>query len=175
MRGIETDLGVGVVEQPAVGGDQITVAIGGGDTVAEPFPCLGQQQPDAPVEPVDLLAPRHRDAHQDDLGDPFRIPLGVGEAQRGSPRSAEQHPSVDPQMRAQPLHVLDQMLGGIHRQTHPRVGRVRQALPAATLVEAHDPINLRVESTTPTAATARAGPAVHDHHRFSVRVPLVAQ
>ena len=81
------DLRVGVLHAPRVGGDEVAVGLGLRHARAEALPRLGEEPPDAPVEPVDLRAPGRRHAHEHDLRDALGMALGVGERRASSPTS----------------------------------------------------------------------------------------
>ena len=117
------------------------------------------------VEPGELLAPQQEDAAQDQLAHAVGMALRVGQRQGRAPRAAEQLPALDAEMRAQPLHVGDQMPGGVGLQA-----RVRQRAAAAALVEQHDAVARRVVVAAHGGVAAAAGPAVHDQRRLAVGV-----
>src|SRR5436189_167594 len=73
-------------------------------------------------------------------------------------------------MRAQPLHVGDQMPGGVGLQA-----RVRQGAAAAALVEQHDAVARRVVIAAHGGIAAAAGPAVHDQRRLAVGVAALLE
>ncbi len=153
---------VRTVQPAAVRGHQVPVALLHRQGVPEGLPGPGEQPADAPVQPVGLLGPGHGDPDDDDLGDPLRVPLGVGEDQGRAPGAAVQQPPVDPEVLAQALHVGDQVLGGVVLQARRRIGRVRPAPAAAALVEQDHPVPLRVEQPAAPGVAPGAGAAVHD-------------
>ena len=160
---------VGVLHQARVGGDEVAVAVGLGDTGPEPLPFLGEEARDAPVEPVDLRASRGGDAGEHDLRHSVRVPLGVGESQRRPPGPPGQQPAVDTEVLAQQLHIREQMLGGVGAHVRGRVTRVRGAAPAPTLIEQHGPVAVRIDSAHPRRAP-RSRPAVDHQCRLALRV-----
>ena len=94
---------------------------------------------------------------------------GVGQRQRRAPRAAEQLPALDPQVRAQPLHVGDQVPGGVVLEAG-----VRQRAAAAALVEQDDAIARRIVIAAHGGVAAAARSAVHDERpacRRGCRIP----
>ena len=73
-------------------------------------------------------------------------------------------------MLAQPLHVRDQMVGGVGRQVGRGVTGVRGAAPTPTLVELDDQVRLGIEQPPPPRRGPRPGPAVDDDRRPAVGV-----
>ena len=66
----------------------------------------------------------------DQLADPFGMGLGIGERQRRAPRAAEHLPALDAEVRADRLHVGDEIPGRVLLEFRMGVER-----PAAALVE----------------------------------------
>src|SRR5690606_29091907 len=99
---------------------------------------------------------------QHDPADPLRVTLGVGEDQRGTPRTAVEQPAFDTEMFTQSLHIGDQMVGGVVRHIGRWERGVRPALTAAALIEQHDPEKVRVERPARSSAAASTGAAVYD-------------
>ena len=91
--------------------------------------------------------------------------LRVGQRQGRAPRAAEQLPALDAEVRAQPLHVGDQVPGGVGLQAG-----VRQRAAAAALVEQHDAVARGIVIAAHGGVAAAAGAAVHDQHRLAVGV-----
>src|SRR5581483_7146037 len=69
-----------------------------------------------------------------------RMGFGVGERERGAPRPTKDEPTLDAEVRAQALHVLDQVPRRVIHET-----RVGPALAAAALVEEDDSVAFWVE------------------------------
>src|SRR5262249_15763611 len=141
----------------------------------ETLPGFGEEAAGAVVEPVDLGAPRRADAIEDDLRDAAGVSLGVGERQRRTPGVAEQQPAIDAEVRAQPLHVGDQVGGGVGAEVGGRVTRVRRAASAPSLIEEHDAVTARVEQPRHSGTGSGAWTAVHDGRGLARRFPYTAQ
>lgn len=166
-RGLRPDGRIRVLHQPVERGGHLEAVLRLGCDRLEAFERGRQVLLDAPVEPVELRPPAHRHAHEDDLGDAFGMLLGVGEDQRRAPRPAHEQPFLDPEVLAQPLHVVDQVLRGVDRHVGGRVRGVRRGGAAAALVEAEPPVAVRIETAPPGVALAGTGPAVHDQGRLA--------
>ena len=154
--------------QPAVVGAHHIAAFGGRDRRDEAFVEVGVERAGAvgrAVEPGELPGAHQKYPAQHELGDARRMRLRIGERERRAPGAAEQLPALDAEVLAQPLHVLDQMPGGVVDQAG-----VRTALAAAALVEEHDAVARRVEETPHPRVGAAARAAVQEHHRFAARV-----
>ena len=164
------DVGVRALEQPRVRGDEIAVPVRLRHAAPEAVPVGREEAAHPAVEPVDVRAPGHRDAEEDDLRHALGVPLGVGEDQRRPPRAAVEEPPLDAEVLAQPLHVGDEVVGRVRRHVDRGVARVREAAAAATLVEQDDAVSLRVEVAAASRAAAGAGPTVHDEGRLPGRV-----
>ena len=136
------------------------------------------------VQPVDLRAPGHGDTRDDDLRDPIRVALGVGEDQCGPPGAAEQQPLVDVQVPAQPLDVgkdlgceprLDDVV--VLTLAPPAVRHLRELLGAAhhslAVQEARDQVEVvsrcahRHGEGLHTLDPVRAGPGQAEIRPFS--------
>jgi hypothetical protein len=91
--------------------------------------------------------------------------LSIGERQRGTPGAAEQLPSLDVEMVAQPLHVGDQVPGGV-----PLQAGVRDRAPATALVEQDNAIASGLMIAAHAGVTAPTGAAMDDDHRLAARV-----
>lgn len=59
------------------------------------------------VVPKNFLRPQKEDAAQHELGDAARMLLRIGQRQGAAPRAAEELPTVDSQVLADPLHVVN--------------------------------------------------------------------
>ena len=141
------------------------------DELAELLERLGEHPAAAAlVEPGELLAPQQEDAAQDQLAHALGVRLRVGQRQGRAPRAAEQLPALDAEVRAQPLHVGDQVPGGVGLQAG-----VRQRAAAAALVEQHDAVARRVVIAAHGGVAAAAGPAVHDQRRLAVGVAALLE
>ena len=89
--------------------------------------------------------------------------LRVRERERRAPRSAEQHPALDAEVRAQLLEVGDQRPGRVVDDP----GGGRRAAGAA-LVEEHDAPERGIEEAAVVRQAAAARPAVQEHDRRPV-------
>lgn len=175
-RGPLPDGGVGALHEAGVGGREgagvvrIDVGFALRDARAEAFPLLGEDLPGAPVQPVGLRAPGRRDPGDDDLRDTLRVGLGVREDERRAPGTAVQEPAFDPETGAQPLHVRDEMAGGVVAQVGGGVARVRGAASAVALVEEDDAVALGVEEPPGARAAAGARTAVDDERGLALGI-----
>jgi len=76
------------------------------------------------------------------------MPLGVDQTERDAPGAADHDPSVDPEVLAQPLDVLDQVWRRVRRQVSAWGTGQRVAAAAPPLIEQHRTVCARVEVTT---------------------------
>lgn len=118
------------------------------------------------IEPIDLLLAEKEDAAQHELGHTSGVRLGVREPERAAPRAAEDLPLVDGKMLANALHVGDEIPRGVGLQAS-----VRRASAAATLIEQHDAVRLRIEEATLLRVRSTAGAAVDENDGLALRVP----
>src|SRR5699024_1067428 len=102
--------------------------------------------------------------------DAARNPLGaslrVGQRQRRSPRTAEEQPSVDSQVFAQPFDVIAELPGGARLH-----GAMRARSAAASLTAQDDPVAVPVDAVTRHRGAPCAGPAVEEQSGCALRVP----
>lgn len=89
----------------------------------------------------------------------------LGENQGRSPRTTVQQPPVDAEILAEQFHIGKEVLGGVVGHIDRRIRRVRQALPAPSLIEQHDPEGVWIEAPSRAAPTSTAGPDVYHQHR----------
>jgi hypothetical protein len=71
---------------------------------------------------------------------------------------------VDAQVLTQQFHVGKQVFGGVVRYVYGGIGSIRHTVPAAALVEQHDPEDVRVTQLVGTNAAPKRvqlGPAVY--------------
>lgn len=115
--------GVFAVHQAGVGGDDVAVTLGLGNTSAEAFPSLGEEARYAALQPVDLGPASGGDAVEDDPGDTAGVLLGIGQNQGRPPGAAEQQPTVNAEVLAQVLEVPDQMRSRVVAHVGGRVTR----------------------------------------------------
>jgi hypothetical protein len=146
-------------------GRQEVAALGLGQDLGEAPPGLGEDQAHAGEEPVDFGAAAQEDAAQDQARDPLGVGLGIGQRQGRAPGAAEHEPARDAQLRAQPLHVGDQVPGRV-------VGQLaqRRRAPGAALVEDDDAVVGRIEEAAVVGRGARARPAVQENDGLAGRV-----
>ena len=152
--------------QPAVVGAHQVVALDHRDRLEVTLPGLRVQARRALlVEPLQLPAPQHEDAAQNQLADLARVGLGIGQRQGRTPAAAENLPALHAQVPAQLFDVGHQVPGGVVHQ----VG-VRGRPAGAALVEQDDPVGLGIVETPHLGPAARARPAVQQHHRLALGV-----
>ena len=169
--GTSSHLGIGVVQESRVRLHDVPVACVRRHPVEKCPPLHGEQRRHAAAEPpVSLHAPSRGDAPQDHLRDPVRVRLGVGERQRAAPRSAPHQPPVDVEVRAQQLHVRDEVLRGVGPEIDVRLARVRRAPTAVALIEQHDAIGGRIEQPAVPRRAAGSGATVDHDGRLASRV-----
>ncbi len=78
------------------------------------LPLLWEQHSEAlPKRPVKFLPAARRHAEQNQLGNPIRITLCIGEGQRAAPGPTEHQPAINPQMSSEQLDVIDQVAGSV--------------------------------------------------------------
>ena len=153
-----------------VGGDKVAVAFVLGYRREIGLPHVGVDvRRTAVVVPVDFAATQQEDPAEHQLGDAVGVRLRVGEPERRTPRAAEDLPALDVEVRAQRLHVGDQLGCGVHREVGA-VGDVGARLSASALVEQDDSVARGVEEASLIGAGASAGAAVDEHRRLAVGV-----
>ena len=81
----------------------------------------------------------------------------IRERERAAPRAAEHEPAIDAETAAQPLHVRDEMPGGVGLERG-----MRAAASRAALIEHDDAVALRIEEAPRVDVAAGAGTAVHE-------------
>jgi hypothetical protein len=133
-------------------------------------PGLRREFAQAIEEPVDLRLAAQEDAAQRETAHPARMMLGIGQCEGGAPGAAEHEPAIDAEMRAQLLHVLDQMRRRIVLDLAQWLGPA-----AAALVENHDAVEGRVEKPAVggIGAGARTSVEKHDRHTLGVAALLI--
>src|SRR5687767_14313358 len=96
--------------------------------------------------------------------------FGIGDGEGRAPRAAECEPAINAEVRAQPLHILDQMRRRIVLDLAQRLGAA-----AAALVEDHDPIESWVEEPAVGGVGSRARPTMqeYDRHAFGIAALLI--
>ena len=123
----------------------------------------GNSQFALPVEPVEFGLAQQEDAAEHQFPHAFGVLLSIGERQRRAPGAAEDLPTIDADLAAQLLHVVDEMPGRILVQAG-----VRRRASAAALVEQDDAVARRVVIAAHGRIAATAGSAMHDEHGFAV-------
>ena len=73
-------------------------------------------------------------------------------------------------MLAQPLHVGQQMLGGVAAHVRGGITRVWDTASAAALIEQHRSIAVRIEGLAHSRRAPRSRPAVDRQGRLAIRV-----
>jgi hypothetical protein len=116
-------------------------------------------------EPVDLRARAEEDAAQDEARDARGIFQPVGQRQGAAPRAAEKKPLFHAQVRPQFFHVGHEIAGGVVVQLAER-----HRTAAATLVEHHDAVELRVEEAAMHRRRTGARPAMQEQHGDAVGI-----
>ncbi len=164
------DGGVGVGQEPGIGGGQIAVAFALGDGGDERFPLAGEDPSHVPGDPVGLPARTAGDGGQHHPGHPLGVRLGVDQSQGHSPRHADDQPPVNAEMLTEQLDVGHQVGGGVGREVGVGFAGQRAAPPAAPLVEQHRSIGLGVEVPPRPGRCSAAGPAVEEHGWLPCRV-----
>jgi hypothetical protein len=77
---------------------------------------------------------------------------------------------LDAEVPAQPLHVGEQVLGGVVAHVGGGIAGMRRAAPASALVEQDDPVAIRIEVLASARLASPAGAAVHEQGGFAVGV-----
>ena len=95
----------------------------------------------------------------------MRMRLRIGKRKRTAPGPAEYGPFLDAEMRAQLLHVGDQMRRSVVGQVS-----VRSRTSGAALVEYDDPVVRRIEEAAVHRTGTGARPAVKEHNRHPARI-----
>jgi hypothetical protein len=116
-------------------------------------------------KPFHFARTAKKDAAQDETEAALRHGLAVGERQRAAPGASEQQPLADPEVLAQALEVLNQVLGGVACDL---ADRRRCAGPA--LVVQDDPEEVGVEEASMFRRAAAAWAAMQKHDRDAPRV-----
>src|SRR5690606_9149324 len=120
------------------------------------------------IEPVNLAVAERENAAQHELGHAFRVGLRVGKGERGPPGAAKYLPAVNAEVLAQPLDVCDEVPRRVRGEIRLGIARVREAAPAAALVEQHDPVSRRIKESPMLGVYTPAGPAVQEHDGLAV-------
>jgi hypothetical protein len=97
------------------------------------------------------------------------VALRVDEGERHAPRAPDHGPSVDSEVRAQALHVRDQVVGGVGRQVSVGVTGQGPAAPAPSLVEDDRPVAGGVEVPPAAGGGRPSRPAVQPDRWETVR------
>ena len=160
----QADRRVGV-EQPPVIGAQNVVAFRFGQRRDEGPPGFGKHRAQPVEEPADLLRPAEEDPAQDQTETALGVSLGVGQGQGAAPGAAEQEPAVDAERSAQPLHVGDQMVGGVVLER-----AARRRATGAPLIEDDDTVEGGIEEPPMRRDRPGAGAAMQEHDRGAVGV-----
>jgi hypothetical protein len=122
---------------------------------------LGKKVGDAAAVPVlQLLLRTGPQAAQHHRRHVLRICFGVGQAERGAPRPAEEDDSGQPELPAECLDVGHEELRRVLAQF-----RVGQTPPGPALIVQHDQVFRRIEVATHPLRTAAAGSAVQHEDR----------
>src|SRR6202011_5144253 len=101
----EAHVRIGAGQAAMIGGDEVA-ALAFRDRLQERLEGIGQDVGGAfLIEPEKLLAAKGKDAAKDQLADPLRMGLGIGEGQARAPRPAEKLPALDTEVNADPFHV----------------------------------------------------------------------
>src|SRR4030095_16367656 len=91
--------------------------------------------------------------------------LGIGQRQGRAPGATEYEPAIDAKVRAQLLHVVDQVRCGVVLDLAQGMGPA-----AAALVEDHDPVEGGVEEPAVSGIGAGARPAMQEYDRDALWV-----
>ncbi len=162
---------VRVPEGAVIGVDDVAAAQSLGQGAAPSLPRLGEEEAQSVAkEPVELFAPAGRDAEEHECADVSGKTFGVGQRQSATPRSAEDQPVPDAEVRPEPFDVGDQVVGGVARQV--RVGRtgVGAAASAVALIEEDDVVPRRIEELALPRRTAGARAAVEHEGGPALRI-----
>ena len=152
-------------QSPVVRRDEIAL-LAARDRREVAFPGIGKEQArSALVKPLELPAPKQKDAAEHELGHAIGMLLGVGEPERAAPRAAEDEPALDAEVHAKRFDVRDQMPGRVVGER-----RVRLALAATALIEEHDAIALGVEEATLPGTRPAARSTVQEDGGLTVGV-----
>ena len=101
--------------------------------------------------------------------------LSVDQGERYAPRAPDHDPSVDAEVRAQALHVSDQVAGGVGRQVCVGVAGQGAAAPAPSLIEDDRPVAGGIEVPPAARGGRRARAAVQPDRRETVGEPATSQ
>jgi hypothetical protein len=88
------------------------------------------------VVPLDLLSPQEEDPAEDHLRHVLWMLLRIRQGQGAAPGPAEQLPPLDIEVLSNPLHVFNQIPGGVVAELG-----VWRAAAAATLIEQDDSVD----------------------------------
>src|SRR4051812_36106046 len=91
--------------------------------------------------------------------------LRISEGERRAPRSAEDLPSIDAEVRAQRFHVPNEIPCRVLFEV-----RVGDAPSATSLIEENDSIATRIKEAALSRVCAAAGPSVYEHGGLAIRV-----
>ena len=163
-------LRIGVLQHSGIRGREVAVALAGRHDVAERLPFAREDATHRAGDPLDLASGGRHDADEDHLGHAVWVRLGVGEAERRSPRPSPDEPSVDAEVLPESLDVIDEMCGRVRREVDDRLSGVRSAPAAAALIEEHDPIAIGVEPAPKARRRTASRAAVQDDRGLAVGV-----
>ncbi len=113
--------------------------------------------------PVEFGAGAEEGGAQHDAEHPLGVGLGIGEGERCAPRTADHQPVLDAQMFTDPLHVGDEVRGGVGL-----AGAGRGGAAGAALVEQYGAEAARVEQLAMRRLAAAAGAAMQVDRRDAV-------
>jgi hypothetical protein len=95
--------------------------------------------------------------------------------QRGVPRDSEDRPACDAKVPTEGLDVREEMLSGVDAQVSAWVACQGTAVSATTLMEHHDPIDIRVKEAARTRTASPSWTTMQEDHRSSSLFPLTSQ
>jgi hypothetical protein len=82
---------------------------------------------------------------------------------------------LDAEVLPQPLHVGEQVLGGVVAHVGGGIAGMRRAAPASALVEQDDPVAIRIEVLASARLASPAGAAVHEQGGLPSGLPQASQ
>src|SRR4029450_11920802 len=160
--------GIGVEQQGVIGGNGVASERATAQRGEEHLVAFRKQLAGGPVVvEVELPAPKCENSSQHKLCDPVTVFLGVRQGKRAAPGATEDLPPLDTTMLTKPLHVCNQVPGGIGPHIGARFAGVRPASATTALIKEDDAIAPGVEKPAHLWIQPSTGPTVQEACGFA--------
>ena len=121
-------------------------------------------------KPPDVGCPAQKGAAQHQAQTTLRVRTGIGQCQARTPGAAHHPPSLQAQLRAEALHVGDQLHGGVVRQR-----MISAAAAAAALIPQHHAGGAGIKKLAVPRHAAAARASMQKHHGQACRVAALLE